>query len=171
MTQYSSVLCFSKLSLFFFFLFFSSSSHVTFNTTPPLHMEAGLKLVIAGYVKVKSLIRTMCCGHYVYFFHVSPHGNQSSQWPTHALRKWGAYSWELTVHSHGMKSYGHEKCCSLRWRLEDWRIRSEVSLLLNCWHFYRKGCVFILPPCFVWKVHTRNVDGHCCSAFMQRHSH
>lgn len=85
MTQYSPVLYFSKLS--FFPLFFFSFLHVTFNTALALHMEASLKLVIAGYVEVKSLIRAMCSGHYVCIFHVSPRGNQSSLWPTRALWK------------------------------------------------------------------------------------
>lgn len=84
---HNTVQCFIFLSFlslpppFFFFL------HVTFNTALALHMEASLKLVIAGYVEVRSLIRAMCSGHYVCIFHVSPRGNQSSRWPTRALWK------------------------------------------------------------------------------------
>lgn len=107
MTQYSPVLYFSKLS--FFPLFFFSFLHVTFNTALALHMEASLKLVIAGYVEVKSLIRAMCSGHYVCIFHVSPRGNQSSA-VTHPCalkkkkKKAGEHIYELTVHSHGRKT-------------------------------------------------------------------
>ncbi len=57
-------------------------------------MEASSKLVIAGYLEVKSLIRAMCLEHNVYIFHVSPHGNQSLQWHTHVLLKnQGACLW------------------------------------------------------------------------------
>lgn len=83
--------------VFLSFLYSIFFLHVTFNTTLPLHMEASSKLVIAGYVEVKSLIRTMCSEHYVYIFHVSPRGNQSLRWPTHVLWKTGEHIYELTV--------------------------------------------------------------------------
>lgn len=100
--------------------FLSFFLHVTFNTALPLHMEASSKLVIAGYVEVKSLIRAMCSEHYVYIFHVSPRGNQCLRWPTHVLSKIrGEYIYELTVHSCGTRKHEgqhlpmHEKYCSI----------------------------------------------------------
>lgn len=111
MTQYSSLLYFSKLSFFASFSFFFFL-HVTFNTALPLHMEASSKLVIAGYVEVKSLIRAMCSEHYVYIFHVSPRGNQSLQWPTRVLSKVREHIYELTVHSHGMNTWRAACICS-----------------------------------------------------------
>lgn len=71
MTQHSPVRCFSL--------------HATFNTALPPHMEASSELVIAGYVEVGGLIRTMCRERRVYICHVSPRGNQLLQRPTRVL--------------------------------------------------------------------------------------
>jgi len=108
---------------------FLLSIHLNFNTTLLLHMEASFILVIAGYVGVKSLIRTRCSEHYVYIFHVSPCGNQSSQWPTHGHPE-NIFLDLLYTHTWHKKQEGWHlliqgKFCSLRWELKHWSNWSE----------------------------------------------
>lgn len=98
------------------FIFLSSrlfSSHVTFNTALPLRIEERSKFVIAGHRKVKSLIRTMCREHSVYFFtSLLVDINPRCDLRCLLSGKWGAYLWGHCVGWPGMKSPGHEKYCS-----------------------------------------------------------